>query len=428
MKKLNRRRFIGTASMGLLGVPMFLRGNNPVAPSDRMRIAHIGLGNQGNSHMRWFSALPDVEIVALCDVDKIILAETHKKLLALKKGARVDTYTDFRRIIDRKDIDAITCATPDHWHALIALMAFSSGKDVYGEKPLTYTLEEGQAMLKSLQRNNSVFQLGTQIHAGENYHRVTEIIQSGKLGKIHTVRLWKTGGSPGLGYPLNEIPPETLDWNMWLGPAPYAEYTPVKCHRSYRYFLDYSGGVFADFWCHIADIMFMSLHPRGLKSVETRGERPHDGIADAPRWIEADFKFEELDVFWTTSPPPVPGTEKMSIGAHFEGTAGTLTCDYDSCTIRIGNEIIKDLPEVPKTIPRSPGHQRNFVDSVKSRQQPESNLLYVREMTIPMHLAIISFRLKRKLEWDSLNEKFVGDDAANYLLSRTCREPWSFNV
>ncbi len=428
MEKINRRRFIGTTSAGLLGFHMLSRGNNPVAPSDRIRIAHIGLGNQGNSHMRWFSALPDVEIVALCDVDKIILAETHKKLLALKKGARVDTYSDFRRIIDRKDIDAITCATPDHWHALIALMAFSSGKDVYGEKPLTYTLEEGQVMLKSLQRNNSVFQLGTQIHAGENYHRVTEIIQSGKLGKIHTVRLWKSGGSPGLGYPLNETPPETLDWNMWLGPAPYAEYTPVKCHRSYRYFLDYSGGVFADFWCHIADILFMSLHPRGLKSVETRGDRPHDGIADAPRWIEADFKFEDLDVFWTTNPPPVPGAEKMSIGAHFEGTEGTLTCDYNTRTIRIGNETMTDLPEAAKTIPRSPGHQRNFVDSVKSRQQPESNLLYVREMTIPMHLAIISFRLKRKLAWDSLNEKFVGDDSANYLLSRTCREPWSLNV
>jgi predicted dehydrogenase len=280
-------------------------------------------------------------------------------------------------------------------------------------------------MLKHLEHNRSIFQLGTQIHAGDNYHRVAEIIQSGKLGKINTVRLWKTGGSQGMGFPHSETPPETLDWNMWLGPAPYEEYVPAKCHETYRYFLDYSGGVFADFWCHIADIMFMSIHPKGLYSIDSRGDRPHDGIADAPQWIDTDFKFENLDVYWTTNPPPVPGAEKMSIGAHFEGTNGSLTCDYNTRVIRIGNEVLSDIPEVPETIPRSPGHQRNFIDAVKSRQQPESNLLYAREMTIPMHLAIISFRLKRKLKWDSIKERFIGDDAANYLLSRAYRAPWS---
>ncbi len=280
-------------------------------------------------------------------------------------------------------------------------------------------------MLNHLQKNNRIFQLGTQIHAGDNFHRVAEIIQSGKLGKIHTVRLWKTGGSPGLGFPPNETPPETLDWEMWLGPAPYAEYTPVRCHGTYRHFFDYSGGVFADFWCHIADIMFMSIHPKGLYSIESRGERPYDGISDTPRWIDVDFKFRDLDVYWTTIPPEVPDSDKMHIGAHFEGTEGSLTCDYNNRLIKIGNEIVNDIPEIPVTIPRSPGHQQNFIDSVKSRQQPESNLVYVREMTIPMHLAVISFRLKRKLEWDSVNETVKGDYAANYLLSRTYRKPWT---
>jgi predicted dehydrogenase len=196
-----------------------------VAPSDKVRVAHIGLGGQGNAHLDWFNALSDVEVVALCDIDKVRLGMTQKRLLSITQNARVETYTDFRKILDRKDIDVITCATPDHWHALIAIMAFQSGKDVYGEKPLSYTIEEGRAMLKNLNRNNSIFQLGTQIHAGDNYHRVTEIIQSDKLGKIHTVRLWRTGGSPGLGFPQNETPPDTLDWNMWLGPAPYEECT-----------------------------------------------------------------------------------------------------------------------------------------------------------------------------------------------------------
>jgi predicted dehydrogenase len=423
--RIDRRRFIRSSALGVLSLPLLSATFKNVAPSDKIRVAHIGLGSQGNAHMNWFNALSDVDIVALCDLDQVRLGETKDRLLSLNPDAKVDTYSDFRKVLDRKDIDAITCATPDHWHALIAIMAFQSGKDVYGEKPLSYTVNEGRAMLKSLEKNRSVFQLGTQIHAGDNYHRVTELIQSGKLGKINTVRLWKKGGSQGYGFPPNETPPDTLDWNMWLGPAPYEEYTPVRCHGSYRHFLDYSGGVFADFWCHIADIMFMSLHPKGLTSIATRGDRPYDGIADAPNWIDADFKFENLDVHWTTEPPAVEGAENMGIGAHFEGTNGSLTCDYNTCVVRMGNEVMNDIPEVPVTIPRSPGHQRNFVDAVKSREQPESNLLYAREMTIPMHLAMISFRLKRNLKWDSLQEKFVGDEAANYLLSRAYRAPWS---
>jgi len=428
MKKvtqITRRRFITGSAMGLIGLPLLSSTFRNVAPSDRVRVAVIGLGNQGRSHMNWFNALPEVEIAALCDVDKIRLEAAANQLRAVNPEARPDLYSDFRKILERKDIDAVTCATPDHWHALIAILAFQAVKDVYGEKPLTYSLAEGRAMLNHLQKNNRIFQLGTQIHAGDNFHRVAEIIQSGKLGKIHTVRLWKTGGSPGLGFPPNETPPETLDWEMWLGPAPYAEYTPVRCHGTYRHFFDYSGGVFADFWCHIADIMFMSIHPKGLYSIESRGERPYDGISDTPRWIDVDFKFRDLDVYWTTIPPEVPDSDKMHIGAHFEGTEGSLTCDYNNRLIKIGNEIVNDIPEIPVTIPRSPGHQQNFIDSVKSRQQPESNLVYVREMTIPMHLAVISFRLKRKLEWDSVNETVKGDYAANYLLSRTYRKPWT---
>ncbi len=422
-KKIDRRRFINNTALGILGLPLLSGTFRNIAPSDKVRVAHIGLGSMGNEHVGWFNELSDVEIVALCDVDKIRLGETNKRLISLNQNAKVDTYSDFRHVLDRKDIDVITCATPDHWHALIAIMAFQAGKDVYGEKPLSYCLEEGQAMLRCLEKNNSVFQLGTQIHAGENYHRVTEIIQSGKLGKIHTVRLWKEGGSPGLGFPPSENPPDTLDWNMWLGPAPYVEYTPVRFQK-FRHFLDYSGGVFADFWCHIADIMFMSIHPEGLHSIESRGDRSHDGISDTPRWIDVDFKFKDLDVYWTSEPPPVQGTDKMAIGAHFEGTNGSLTCDYETCVINIGNEVMSDISEVPKSLVRSPGHQRSFIDSVKSRNQPESNLLYARKMTLPMHLAMISFRLKRKLTWDSQVERFIGDDAANYLLSRTYRSPW----
>ena len=280
-------------------------------------------------------------------------------------------------------------------------------------------------MLDAMRRNKRLFQLGTQIHAGENYHRVVEIVRSGVLGKIHTVRLWFAGGSRGLGFPPNEPPPKTLDWDMWLGPAPYAEYTPVRCHGSFRHFFDYSNGSYGDFWCHIADIAFWSLNPEGLTTIEARGERPHDGIADTPAWIDVDFKFKDLNIYWSTTPPDVPGAAGRNIGAWFEGTEGTLLCDYGTREIHIGGKTVEDIPEIPVTIPRSPGHQRNFLDSVKSRTQPESNLEYVRTMALPMHLGAISFRLKRKLYWNSVEEQFVNDAAANYLLKRTYRAPWS---
>jgi predicted dehydrogenase len=421
---MKRRRFLKNSAIGLIGFPLMASRFRSIAPSDKIRLAHIGMGNMGRAHLNWFSDFDDVETVALCDVDELRLREKLKLLQEKRPDTKTDTYTDFRHVLDRKDIDVITCATPDHWHALVAIMAFQSGKDVYGEKPLSYSVKEGQVMKKHLDENQAVFQLGTQIHAGENYHRVAEIVQSGYLGKIHTVRLWKTGGSPGLGFPAPQTPPGTLDWVMWTGPAPLAEYTPVRCHGTFRYFFDYSGGVFGDFWCHIADIVYMSIHPGGLYSIDTRGDRPWDGIADTPRWIEADFKFRDLDLYWTTTPPPVPGAEKMYIGAHFEGTDGSLTCDYNTRTIRIGNEVMDDIPGLPRTLPRSPGHQRNFLDAVRSREQPESNLAYVRGMTLPMHLALISFRLKRKLKWNSQTEEFEGDAAANYLLSRAYRAPW----
>ena len=423
-KAIDRRLFLkqgGSAAISMAFLPAMTR---KVAPNDRLRIAHIGLGGMGNNHMNWFAALPEVEIVALCDVDQNHLNSTLKSLKALHPRSKAQGYADFRHILDRKDIDAITCATPDHWHAQIANLAFDAGKDVYGEKPLSYDIKEGQQMLKNLEHHKRIFQVGTQIHAGENYHRVAEIIRSGAIGKVHTVRLWKTGLPPDLGPAKIQSPPATLNWDMWLGPAPYKDYTPQRCHFTYRYFLDYSGGIFADFWSHIADIAFWSLDPKGLKSINARGEASK-GIDDAPLWVDVDYEFDGLNLYWTHLPPNVPGAAERGIGAYFEGDKGTLICDYETRLITINGQIMTDIPEVPTTIARSPGHQKNFVDAVKARKQPESNLEYARKMTLPMHLGLISYRLNRKLNWNSDEEKFVDDKEADQYLHREYRKKWN---
>ena len=420
---VNRRSFIKQGGAAALSFAFLPAMGRKVAPSDKVRIAHIGLGGMGNNHLKWFAALPDAEIVALCDLDEDHLNSTFKTLQTLQPGTKAALYGDFRRVLDRKDIDAITCATPDHWHAQIATMAFQAGKDVYGEKPLSYDIGEGQKMLRNLQQHKRIFQMGTQIHAGDNYHRVVELIRSGAIGKVHTVRLWKTGLPPDLGPAQIQTPPKTLNWDMWLGPAPYTDYTPQRCHFTYRYFLDYSGGVFADFWCHIADVMFWALEPKNLKTVSAKGEAPK-GFNDAPLWLDVDYEFEDLNVHWTHMPPDVPGAATREIGAFFEGDKGTLICDYDTREIRIDGKVLTDIPEVPKTIIRSPGHQQNFINAVKSRMPSESNLEYARKLTIPMHLGIISYRLGRKLNWDSEKERFVEDMEADGYLHREYRSKW----
>lgn len=419
----NRRGFLKQGSIGALGLTILPWSMKGVAPSDTLRLAHIGVGGMGNSHIKWFANLPEVKIVALCDVDQAHLATSISNLAKLQPDWKVDSYEDFRHILDRKDIDAITCATPDHWHATIGTLAFQAGKDVYGEKPLSYDVREGQKMLAAQKKYNRIFQLGTQIHAGDNYHRVAEIIRSGSLGDIHTVRLWKTEGAPELKMTKGQSIPSTLNWDMWQGPAPKREYIPERCHFNFRYFLDYSGGMFGDFWCHIADVVYMSLHPKGLRSISARGETAK-GLSDTPGWIDIDYEFDNLNIHWTTEPPNVPGARGRNIGAYFEGEKGTLICDYGTREITINGETVTDLPEVPITIPRSPGHQQNFVDAVKSRRQPESNLEYAREMTLPMHLGLISWRLGKRLNWNPEKEKFIGNRKANKLLSRKARKAW----
>lgn len=426
MKNSNRRSFIKESATGLAAFAIIPNYISRKAPSDRVRVAHIGVNGMGQNHINWFAALPEVNTVALCDVDTANLDTASDVLLKANASAKFDRYTDFRKILERKDIDAISCATPDHWHAQIAIMAFQSGKDVYGEKPLSFSAKEGKRMLKAMNKHNRIFQLGTQIHAGDNYHRVVEIIKSGILGDIHTVRLWKTSDPPVLPLATHQTPPSTLNWDFWQGPAPERPYTKERCHFTYRYFLDYSGGVYQDFWCHIADIVWWSLHPTDLSYISSKGEKV-EGQGDTPKWIDIEYHFKDLKLYWTSTVPNVPNALNGHIGAYFEGKNGTLCCDYSNRIISINGEVMNDVSSVPiGSVPRSPGHQQNFIDSIKSRKQPESNLEYARNMTLPMHAGLISWRLGRPLNWNAKKEKFIKDGEANGLLDRKYRKGWDW--
>ena len=427
--KLTRRGFLANAAGWVgagLALPGLARPARAVPASEKVVVAHVGVGGMGQAHVSWFAGFPDVETAAVCDVDRAHAEAALAKLKSIRPDTRAVVETDFRRVLERPDIDAVTCATPDHWHALVAIMAFQAGKHVYGEKPLCYDLGEGQAMLKACRRYRRVFQLGTQIHGGENYHRVVELVRSGALGEIKTIRLWKEGGQPDLGFPGECDPPPTLDWEMWLGPAPWRPYRPAYCPFSFRYFWDFSAGVFGDFWCHVADLPYWALDLGPPRTVMASGSDCLESLGTTPAFMEAELELEGgVKLYWHSRPPEVPGAQGRGLGIQFEGTRGSLVADYDSRVLFLDGQTVHDVPEVPASLPRSPGHQRNFLDCVKSGGVPESNIEHAVRMTLPMHLASISYRLGRKLTWDGVAGVFVGDEAANRLRHRPYRAPWS---
>ncbi|HUT36779.1 MAG TPA: Gfo/Idh/MocA family oxidoreductase [Planctomycetota bacterium] len=428
---MKRRSFLKAAGRGIVGtgaallvLPSRARG---ASPSDTLRVACIGVRGRGGSLLGASLHQRDVEVVAVCDVDAEVLAKRLQQVHAQYKNETAKGYGDFRRVLERDDIDAITAGTPDHWHAPIACMAFQAGKDVYSEKPLAHNYEEAQAMLRLAARYKRVFQLGTQIHAGDNYHRVVELVRSGALGKIHTVHVWKGGGTGVI--PCSPLPPvpQHLDYDLWLGPAPWRPYHPRHVHGSFRSFLDFSTGVYADFWCHISDIAFWALGLGAPSTITARGEFQTEGMADAPKWIDVDVEFPNGPKYlWTSRRPNAPGKVGGGIGCWFEGTNGALVCDYGSREVFLGGQVLRDITEVPKSIPRSPGHERNFFDCVKTRALTESNLPYVVNMTTPMFFGRISLVLGgRTLHWDESRKQFTGDDEANRLLGRVYRQPWA---
>ena len=431
---MNRRHFLETAGrdiagtgLGLLVLPKWARG---AAPSDQIVMGAIGTGGRGTGVMRWFTGQPDVRMAAVADVDDLHCTRSIQYLHGRYRNNQAKGYRDLRRLLDRNDIDAICSGTPDHWHALVAILSFQAGKDVYCEKPLAHNYREARAMQTTAHRYARVFQLGTQIHSGENYHRVVELVRSRTLGAIHTVRVWKAGGTGLMRWTPPPPVPKTLDYDLWLGPAPWRPYHPTHVHRSFRRFLDYSTGTYADFWCHISDIAYWALDLKWPSTIVTRGELQTQGMGDTPKWVELDLQFPGIKYYWTSRRPAgIPGTVGGSIGCCFEGTHGKLVTDYSRREIFLDGEVLRDLHHVPRTIPRSRGHHRNFLDAVRTRGLTESNLPYAVPMTAPMFFGRIALLLGRStLRWDAEKEQFVGDDEATRLLGRVMREPWTLPV
>jgi predicted dehydrogenase len=423
---VSRRVFLGAAASlaTVIHRPLLAQ---PVPPSDQIQLALIGVGGMGTGRLREFMKLPDVRIAAICDVDR-----RHRDaaiaLVDSTVGYRPDGFGDFRRLLTNGNVDAVAIQTPDHWHAITAVRAMEAGKDVFVEKPLAYSVAEGRAMADASSRHQRVTQMGNHIHnTGRNYRNVVELVRSGTLGRIHRVQCWKVWD----GSLTNEEPatlPAELDYDFWLGPAPRREYHPLRSHRTFRNFWDYSGGTFIDFWCHIVDVPVWALELEGPRTVSAVGGRfVVNDQTETPDTLEAVLEYPNLLLSFSLRPaPPVGFTHMGGIGCIFEGSEATLVTNYGRHEVWVKGQRADDFPRPAPSLPDSPGHLREFVDAIKARNlETTCNVRYGHRLTKLGLLSNIAYRTGRRLTWDDTRERFVGDSAADKYLSRRFRKPYA---
>jgi predicted dehydrogenase len=401
------------------------------AANEQVVIGMIGVGGQGTGRLREFLRLPDVRIGAICDVDQSH-AERAIALVEKEKGYKPQAFGDFRRLLESKEIDAVAIVTPDHWHAIPTVSAFEAGKDVFVEKPLSYSVAEGRAMADASLNHRRVTQMGNHIHNDlSNYRRVVEIVRSGKLGRITRVHAWKTSPTRNMTPRGPATLPPGFDYDFWLGPAPKRPYEPLRSHGSYRHFWDYSGGTFIDFWCHITDVAFWAMDFKAPKHISAVGGRFFlTDTTETPDTVEAVLEFPGVLYMFSFRPTPLTGFEHIGqIGCVFEGSEASLVTNYETHEVWSRGKRVDDFPRPAQSIPDSPGHLREFVDAVKNRNLDTTcNLRYGHHLNKFGLLANLSYRSGERLEWDDEHERILGDTKLNQQLMRQFRKPWRLKV
>jgi predicted dehydrogenase len=419
----SRRTFVQTVAGGIVATASRSYSRTPA--SDKIQVGFIGLGGQGTSRLNEFMKHPDVTAAAVCDLDQKHL-DAAVAAVEKTQGHKPESYRDFRKLLERKDLDAVMVATPDHWHALPTIQACQAGKDVFVEKPLAYSIGEGRAMVAAALKNKRITQMGNHIHNDRpTYRRVVEVIQSGALGSIRRVDCSLLTGNTPIGRAADGPPPPELDFDFWLGPAPKRPYNPLRSHYNYRYFWDYSGGALIDFWCHYTDVVHWALDLKAPKSVSAAGGRwGVDDAGETPDTMEVVSEYPGLIMTWTLHPQGRPGFDAMGSSVIFEGSAATLVTNYNRYEVYVKGKKEESFRPPAQTIPDSPGHVREFLDSIKSRQRTTCDIQYGHRVTKGGLLANIAYRTGERLYWDDAQERFTGQTRANQYVTRRYRKPW----
>jgi predicted dehydrogenase len=449
----NRRDFIkksagatGTAlGMAAMGAPVV----KPVlGANDKIRMGFIGLGNRGSQLLNFFMPNPDVEVVALCDLYAPYLMRDRsrvdprffKEIDQVPKMGEVfsgnpDRYSDFRRILDRKDIDAVCIATPDHWHAIQTIMAVQAGKDVYVEKPLTATIVEGRKMVEAAQKADKVVQVGLNRRGNSLYQELAKVVKEGKIGKVSISRAYRINNMypNGIGNAKPEAPPKDFDWDMWLGPRAFRPYQYNIAPYKFRWWKDYSTQM-GNWGVHYMDAIRWLIGEEAPAAITARGGKYvlHDD-RDIPDTMEVTFEMPSgsiivFGIYEASSGEIIPGGE-----VELRGTSATLVANergYKITPCKAGQ--FQDWKTVAEAVEKKAVKEgdstatliRNFLDCVKSRQQPWCPLEQGHRSTSFAHLANIALETKTRLLWDAKAERFTNSEKANQLLHYEYRKPW----
>ena len=397
------------------------------------------LRRDGPGDLRDFVKMPGVQCVALCDVDDAQAAIAQKEMLdadTVKQKPELVTR-DFRRVLDRKDIDAVIVATPDHWHALPTILACQAGKDVYVEKPLALSIGEGRAMVNAARKNDRVVQMGTQQRSATHYTDAVEYVKGGKLGRVRLVRTWAYLDWKGETPVVPDGPvPRGVDYDLWLGPAPARPFNKNRFHFTFRWYWDYAGGLMTDWGAHMIDIANWAMGIKAPSSAVSFGGKfgyPTDAM-ETPDTQQVVWAYPGFTMIWEHALGIGRGPEGREHGVAFVGEYGTLVIDRGGWEVYAETDRIdKRIREYKKVgLPRQGSgnedyhlkHVKNFLDCMKSRARPVSDVEIGHDSMIACHLGNMAQRLGRMVKWDPEKEAVVGDPEAQKMVTRPYRAPW----
>ncbi|MDR3405753.1 MAG: Gfo/Idh/MocA family oxidoreductase [Chthoniobacter sp.] len=431
---LSRRSFLTRTSAAAVGLGLSARVmSRAQGANERVVMGVIGAGGMGRSNLSGLLKVPGVEFAAVCDVDK---AQQDKALEILKKEGRPDpkVYGDFREVLDRKDIDAVLIATPDHWHAIPFIAACEAGKDIYCEKPISHDLLEAKAMLGAAQHFNRVVQIGTWQRSVKHFQTAIDFVRSGEMGTIAVCRAWFVSVLGGWPKPMEKVAdgpaPDGFDYDFWLGPAPKRPYNANRAHWNWRWYYDYGGGLVTDWGVHMMDMVFQGMQESDPLSVAcTGGIYALKDERDTPDTMQAIYRFPNFLMNWETRFSNGRGLDGgRTHGAEFIGSKGTLIVD------RTDYQWFPENPDNPgpKAFEKSPPHDhwQNFIDCVKSRAKPRSDIYSMAKTTMCCHLANIAYQSGRTVEWNKQDLTVANPDAVSDCksYSRPYREPWKLKT
>jgi len=420
---ITRRGFLkGTAAIGgsAIGLPAIVPSSvfGANAPSSRIVMGAIGVGSQGTGDMQGFLGKPEVQMVAICDIDKGH-RDNAKKIVDDRYGNKdCAAYHDFRELIGRGDLDAVQLAVPDHWHAIPAIAAARAGLDIHGQKPLARSIREGRAMCDAVHRYGRVWQTGSQQRSDYKFRRACELVRNGRIGRIMKIEVGlPTGGGTDVK-PVMPVP-EGLDWDFWLGPAPYVPYRGVS-HWDWRWIMDYSGGQLTDWAGHHIDIAHwgMGWDYTGPVEIEGKGNYPTEGLYN----VATQYKFACTYADGTVM--TVANNQQITQGAKWYGETGWIHVNRGGLTASDEKILREEIGPNEIRLYESRDHKQNFLDCVKSRELTICPVeVGHRSISVGL-LGEIAMLTGRKIKWDPEKEKIIGDPEASALLGRSYREPW----